>query len=158
MQTYAEESIRAVEDRLTAVLDEADMYLDQASEPIASQVAAQGKMAEDFWEKLDGAQSCSDTLRQQMKSLERKADASQKKIARMPAQQERAIAEAIKAYAASGGNGLTLKLKEKGVIPDSVCALVHDLVQLGLKVDQVNGAITVISPAAGTTVKGSFSE
>ncbi|OJT11000.1 hypothetical protein TRAPUB_12483, partial [Trametes pubescens] len=161
MQAYAEESIRAVEDRLIAALNEADMYLDQASEVIASQAAAQGEMAEDFREKLDGARSCSDTLRQQMKSLERKVDASRKKIARMPAQQERAVTEAVEAYAAeqaSEGNGLTLKLKEKGVVPDSIRALVRDLVQLGLKVDQVNGAITAISRAAGTTVKGSFSE
>lgn len=159
VQAYAEESIRAVKDWLIAVLDEADMYLNQALGVIASQAAAQGEMADNFQEKLNDAWSCSDTLHQQMKSLERKVDTSQKKIARMPAWQEHAVTEAVKAYTAEQGNsGLTLKLKKKGVVPDFICTLIRDLVQLGLKVDQVNEVITAISQATRMTVKGSFSE
>ncbi|KAI0819624.1 hypothetical protein BC628DRAFT_1332523 [Trametes gibbosa] len=50
-----------------------------------------------------------------------------------------------------------LVLKEKGVVPDSTRALIRDMIALGLKVDQVKGAIDAVAQAVGATVEGDVS-
>ncbi|EIW58834.1 uncharacterized protein TRAVEDRAFT_101714, partial [Trametes versicolor FP-101664 SS1] len=48
-------------------------------------------------------------------------------------------------------------VKEKGVVPDATRCLVRDMIELGLKVDQVKGAIHAVTRAVGATVEGDIS-
>ena len=51
----------------------------------------------------------------------------------------------------------TLHLKEKGIIPDPVRALLCDLMSFGLKVSQNSHAVATIATAAGAEVEGEIS-
>ncbi|RDX46785.1 hypothetical protein OH76DRAFT_1442708 [Lentinus brumalis] len=80
------------------------------------------------------------------------------KVSRFPEQRARAEESAKAAGAAEYVRAnATLNLKEHGLVPEPVRALVRDLVELGLKVNQINGAISAVAQATGTAVAGSLS-
>lgn len=155
----AEDMAQDVEERLLFALEETENYLDQAHQLITGRSEYEVQLTADLQKQLAEAVSQSDTLRERVTTLRNENKALRQKVSRFPEQKTRAQENAAKAVAADFTSvHATLHLKEKGVVPEPVRVLVRDLVELGLKVNQVNGAIALVARATGNAVAGRLSE
>lgn len=153
-----QEALTAVEERMGYALAELRADLDHANHLLASRQDIEDGIREDFQTRLDDAIHSSETLRKRSEVLRRKNDSLRKKVERFPEQQARAVGAALEAAHAATVSSHTLKLKAKGIIPDSARALIRDLITLGVKVNQVGGIITTMAQASGVAVEGDISE
>lgn len=77
---------------------------------------------------------------------------------RAPEQGARAVQKAVdKAVVQERSQSHTIKLKEKGVIPDAVRAMIRDLAQAGAKQDAIMKILKIVAEHINLDIEGSFS-
>ncbi|KAL7282534.1 hypothetical protein ACG7TL_004005 [Trametes sanguinea] len=157
-EALAKEAQAEVEARLHAAMEEADTYLDHARHVIAAQTPTEDdrELTGRLRKQLEQAINSANRLREQTASLRKQNKALRARVDRASAQKERAVNKAL-AEAASSTERPSLVLKEGGVVPDATRSLVRDMIELGLKVDQVKGAMHAVTCAVGAEVEGDIS-
>ncbi|KAJ8481993.1 hypothetical protein ONZ51_g5623 [Trametes cubensis] len=142
-----------VEQRLFEAMNEAEGYLELARQMLESQ-ASQTDELTDLRVQLEDTLSTSSALRDRVDTLSKKNKALKHQVLR--AQDSAAAAQSVNTPSETGGS--VLKLKHKGIIPDSTRNLIRDLISFGLKVHQVREVIEAVADVAGAVVDGNISE
>lgn len=159
LELETEEEISQLRLWFTGALDAAEAYLDDARSTIASLTSTHENHLHDVQDQLAKALQDAQTLRTRVHSLQKEKITLQRRVARFPGQQARAIERALGASTQARTDApLVFKLKENGVVPERVRMLVRDLAGLGVKVKQVRMVIPLVARAAGLEVEGDLSE
>lgn len=145
--TDYERRMNTLERQYRAALCEADTYLDQTRQLMASHSNSEATRVQ-FEAAMEESEA---RLLARAKTLERRNEALRKKVERFPSR--RAHLDVNDTTSAP-----VLRLKEKGAVPDHIRTLVRGLVAQGLKITQVKGVLEAVAGAVGVSVEGSISD
>ncbi len=140
-ESRAMEVAEQMEVRLADAINEAEAVLADMQKTSDSEVLALRK-------EVEYLRNCASNLRRENRILQKRIIRRSGTTATQNALHARDDAEPQKA----------LLVKKGGVIPHSTRALVRHLVDLGLKVSQIPGAISAVADSMGISVEGSISD
>ena len=148
-------ALQEVEAQFLEALEEAETFLKEAHQL----GTLHSERERDLTEQLNDALEYSGGLRERVACLRKENKALRMRTSRFEDRKARAVESATQAAIAEAhlSKPSTLKLKEKGIIPEPIRALARDLVELGLKLSQVQEVIAAVAQTMGGSVVGKLS-